>query len=93
MSLIFQIGEVVDGPEDNMNRAVLNGVQYDYGEPTFIAFTLIKSLLSDTFSLVLTFQNICFLVFNVDIGDGEPIRKLPYNRAGLFLVSQIVYCF
>ncbi|XP_058069145.1 uncharacterized protein LOC131218555 [Magnolia sinica] len=45
-----KIGEVVDGPEDNMNRAVLDGVQYDY-------------------------------VFDVDIGDGEPIRKLPYNRA------------
>ncbi|XXG45540.1 hypothetical protein AAC387_Pa02g0597 [Persea americana] len=45
-----KIGEVVDGPEDNMNRAVLDGVQYDY-------------------------------VFDVDIGDGEPIRRLPYNRA------------
>jgi len=22
-------------------------------------------------------------VFNVDIGDGEPIRKLPYNRSGI----------
>lgn len=22
------------------------------------------------------------LVFDVDIGDGEPIRKLPYNRTG-----------
>lgn len=21
-------------------------------------------------------------VFDVDIGDGEPIRKLPYNRSG-----------
>ncbi|XP_010254965.1 PREDICTED: phospholipase A-2-activating protein isoform X2 [Nelumbo nucifera] len=45
-----KIGEVVDGPDDNMNRAVLDGVQYDY-------------------------------VFDVDIGDGEPIRKLPYNRS------------
>lgn len=24
----------------------------------------------------------CFSVFDVDIGDGEPIRKLPYNLAG-----------
>ncbi|KAL5987130.1 hypothetical protein ACLOJK_041126 [Asimina triloba] len=47
---MIQIGEVVDGPADNMNRPVLDGVQYDY-------------------------------VFDVDIGDGEPIRKLPYNRA------------
>ncbi|GMJ06806.1 hypothetical protein like AT3G18860 [Hibiscus trionum] len=45
-----KIGEVVDGPDDSMNRSVLDGVQYDY-------------------------------VFDVDIGDGEPIRKLPYNRS------------
>ncbi|KAJ4964172.1 hypothetical protein NE237_024111 [Protea cynaroides] len=45
-----KIGEVVDGPEDSINRAVLDGVQYDY-------------------------------VFDVDIGDGQPIRKLPYNRS------------
>jgi len=25
-------------------------------------------------------------VFDVDIGDGEPIRKLPYNRSGEFLL-------
>jgi hypothetical protein len=24
-------------------------------------------------------------VFDVDIGDGEPIRKLPYNLSGKFL--------
>ncbi|KAA8545939.1 hypothetical protein F0562_020610 [Nyssa sinensis] len=45
-----KIGEVVDGPDDNMKRPVLDGVQYDH-------------------------------VFDVDIGDGEPIRKLPYNRS------------
>jgi phospholipase A-2-activating protein len=45
-----KIGEVVDGPEDSMQRPVFNGVQYDY-------------------------------VFDVDIGDGEPVRKLPYNRS------------
>lgn len=45
-----KIGEVVDGPNDGMNRPVLDGVQYDY-------------------------------VFDVDIGDGEPTRKLPYNRS------------
>ncbi|XVF01431.1 hypothetical protein REPUB_Repub04eG0088500 [Reevesia pubescens] len=45
-----KIGEVVDGPDDNMKHSVLDGVQYDY-------------------------------VFDVDIGDGEPIRKLPYNRS------------
>ncbi|KAM7479274.1 hypothetical protein LguiA_027487 [Lonicera macranthoides] len=45
-----KIGEVVDGPDDSMNRPVLDGTQYDY-------------------------------VFDVDIGDGEPIRKLPYNRS------------
>jgi hypothetical protein len=28
-------------------------------------------------------------VFNVDIGDGEPIRKLPYNRSGTTLISVI----
>ncbi|KAF6166573.1 hypothetical protein GIB67_005435 [Kingdonia uniflora] len=44
-----KIGEVVDGPEDSLNRPVLDGIQYDH-------------------------------VFDVDIGDGEPIRKLPYNR-------------
>uniref|UniRef100_A0A5B7C275 Putative phospholipase A-2-activating protein n=1 Tax=Davidia involucrata TaxID=16924 RepID=A0A5B7C275_DAVIN len=45
-----KIGEVVDGPDDNMKHPVLDGVQFDY-------------------------------VFDVDIGDGEPIRKLPYNRS------------
>ncbi|KAL8555981.1 hypothetical protein ACS0TY_003699 [Phlomoides rotata] len=45
-----KIGEVVDGPDDNMKTSVLDGVQYDH-------------------------------VFDVDIGDGEPIRKLPYNRS------------
>ncbi|XP_059450417.1 uncharacterized protein LOC132181281 isoform X2 [Corylus avellana] len=45
-----KIGEVVDGPDDNMKRPVLDGIEYDY-------------------------------VFDVDIGDGEPIRKLPYNRS------------
>ncbi|ERN17592.1 phospholipase A-2-activating protein isoform X2 [Amborella trichopoda] len=45
-----KIGEVVDGPEDNMGPKSLDGVQYDY-------------------------------VFDVDIGDGEPTRKLPYNQA------------
>uniref|UniRef100_A0A7N2MY97 PFU domain-containing protein n=1 Tax=Quercus lobata TaxID=97700 RepID=A0A7N2MY97_QUELO len=46
----LQIGEVVDGPDDNLRRPVLDGIEYDY-------------------------------VFDVDIGDGEPIRKLPYNRS------------
>lgn len=45
-----KIGEVVDGPDDNIKPSVLNGIKYDY-------------------------------VFDVDIGDGEPIRKLPYNRS------------
>ncbi|KAL5715136.1 hypothetical protein ACHQM5_017003 [Ranunculus cassubicifolius] len=45
-----KIGEVVDGPGDNLSRPALNGTQYDY-------------------------------VFDVDIGDGEPTRKLPYNRS------------
>uniref|UniRef100_A0A7N2MZL3 Phospholipase A-2-activating protein n=1 Tax=Quercus lobata TaxID=97700 RepID=A0A7N2MZL3_QUELO len=45
-----KIGEVVDGPDDNLRRPVLDGIEYDY-------------------------------VFDVDIGDGEPTRKLPYNRS------------
>ncbi|XP_075492671.1 uncharacterized protein LOC142530750 [Primulina tabacum] len=45
-----KIGEVVDGPGDNTNRPLLDGIQYDY-------------------------------VFDVDIGDGGSMRKLPYNRA------------
>ncbi|XP_031259128.1 phospholipase A-2-activating protein-like, partial [Pistacia vera] len=45
-----KIGEVVDGPDEGMNRPIHDGTQYDY-------------------------------VFDVDIGDGEPIRKLPYNRS------------
>ncbi|GAB4853932.1 hypothetical protein Ancab_018141 [Ancistrocladus abbreviatus] len=45
-----KIGEVVDGPNDNLKRPMLDGIEYDY-------------------------------VFDVDIGDGEPIRKLPYNRS------------
>lgn len=28
-------------------------------------------------------------VFDVDIGDGEPIRKLPYNRNGIFLLFSL----
>ncbi|GFQ03817.1 phospholipase a-2-activating protein [Phtheirospermum japonicum] len=45
-----KIGEVIDGPNDNLKRPMLDGTQYDY-------------------------------VFDVDIGDGEPVRKLPYNRS------------
>ncbi|KAB5561296.1 hypothetical protein DKX38_006253 [Salix brachista] len=45
-----KIGEVVDGPGDDIKRPVFDGIEYDY-------------------------------VFDVDIGDGEPIRKLPYNRS------------
>lgn len=30
-SLCIQIGEVVDGPDDNMKSSVLDGVQYDHG--------------------------------------------------------------
>ncbi|CAM6084680.1 unnamed protein product [Calypogeia fissa] len=44
-----KIGEVVDGPDDSVQKKTLNGVAYDY-------------------------------VFDVDIGDGEPTRKLPYNK-------------
>lgn len=32
-------------------------------------------------------------VFDVDIGDGEPIRKLPYNRSGMFDLFHLVYHF
>ncbi|XP_078430526.1 transducin family protein / WD-40 repeat family protein [Wolffia australiana] len=45
-----KIGEVIDGPEGPTDRAMHEGVPYDY-------------------------------VFDVDIGDGEPVRKLPYNRS------------
>ncbi|KAL8143565.1 hypothetical protein V2J09_016597 [Rumex salicifolius] len=45
-----KIGEVVDGPDDNMKRPVLDGTQYDY-------------------------------VFDVDLGDGQPMRKLPCNAS------------
>ncbi|KAL6494769.1 hypothetical protein OROGR_031569 [Orobanche gracilis] len=45
-----KIGEVVDGPDDNMKPSMLNGVQYDH-------------------------------VLDVDIGDGVPVHKLPYNRS------------
>lgn len=38
------------------------------------------------FVYLLIFVYILCLVFDVDIGDGEPIRKLPYNRSGIFLV-------
>lgn len=32
-------------------------------------------------------------VFDVDIGDGEPIRKLPYNRSGIFILLGIKFSF
>lgn len=35
-------------------------------------------------------------VFDVDIGDGEPIRKLPYNQSGilgLFYFIWFIFCF
>ncbi|KAL2609949.1 hypothetical protein R1flu_028522 [Riccia fluitans] len=44
-----KIGEVIDGPDDSLEKKTLLGVTYDY-------------------------------VFDVDIGDGLPTRKLPYNR-------------
>ena len=31
----------------------------------------------------------CYSVFDVDIGDGEPIRKLPYNRSGIFFLGPV----
>lgn len=34
----------------------------------------------------------CYSVFDVDIGDGEPIRKLPYNRSGINFVGLVFSC-
>lgn len=32
-------------------------------------------------------------MFDVDIGDGEPIRKLPYNRSGIFVSCKELIIF
>lgn len=44
------------------------------------------------FFLLLIPQKSCESVFDVDIGDGEPIRKLPYNRSGT-LCFYLKICF
>ena len=33
------------------------------------------------------------LVFDVDIGDGEPIRKLPYNRSGTWMLLLALFYY
>lgn len=33
----------------------------------------------------LNMVNYCAIVFDVDIGDGEPTRKLPYNKGGDYI--------
>lgn len=35
---LFQIGEVVDGPDNSMTRPIFDGIQYDYGKIFFIFF-------------------------------------------------------
>ena len=89
----FQIGEVIDGPDDGIKRPVHDGVQYDFGqafERSYLAvFALFHFYL---FFLLLIPQKSCESVFDVDIGDGEPIRKLPYNRSGT-LCFYLKICF
>jgi phospholipase A-2-activating protein len=65
----------VDGPGDAAQGQVHDGVRYDFGKLGSIG----------CFALTLVFLQYSeiFAVFNVDIGDGEPIRKLPYNRSGI----------
>jgi len=91
----FQIGEVVDGPEDGMKRPVLDGFEYDYGQCLYIGYFDLICLGFVVFSYSLNLIHptvyidgllILLSVFDVDIGDGEPIRKLPYNRSGEFLL-------
>ncbi|XLR55930.1 hypothetical protein HN51_010259 [Arachis hypogaea] len=73
-----KIGEVVDGPEES-GRAFHDGVQYDYGQfPVVPLHSLLALSSSDSFLINFYF---CGSVFDVDIGDGMPIRKLPYNRS------------
>lgn len=83
----FQIGEVVDGPGDDIKRPVFDGIEYDYGQ--HLVTSCSEPHLSYSFEFHLTFYLDGFIillsVFDVDIGDGEPIRKLPYNRSGKFL--------
>ena len=88
LSLIhFQIGEVVDGPDDGMKRPVLDGIEYDYGQHLVISCS--EPHFPYSLEIHLTFYLDCYIillsVFDVDIGDGEPIRKLPYNLSGKFL--------
>ena len=77
--VFLKIGEVVDGPEES-SRPILDGIQYDYGQfPMFALHTWLGLPSSDTF--LINSSSGCS-VFDVDIGDGMPIRKLPYNRSG-----------
>ena len=97
--IFLKIGEVVDGPDDNLRRPVFDGIEYDYGQNLmfFDNFNMVDHLSisfnffffffgnKQRFSLVLC----CYSVFDVDIGDGEPIRKLPYNRSGIFFLGPV----
>lgn len=57
-----------------------------------IGFSTLVTCLSHLFifSSSLTSHTACPSVFDVDIGDGEPIRKLPYNRSGMLLLRILV---
>ena len=80
-----QIGEVVDGPGNLNDRPALNGQHYDYGNYFRVLMNagsytyLPKSLCINQFMI---WYWVHIPVFDVDIGDGMPIRKLPYNREG-----------
>ena len=80
-----QIGEVVNGPGSLNDRPTLNGQHYDYGN----YFCVLRKADSYTYlckSLCINHHMVWYWVhisvFDVDIGDGMPIRKLPYNREG-----------
>lgn len=54
------------------------------------------SLCAPYSSLFKNYHDFFLSVFDVDIGDGEPIRKLPYNQSGilgLFYFILFIFCF
>ncbi|KAK6136812.1 hypothetical protein DH2020_029447 [Rehmannia glutinosa] len=73
-----KIGEVVDGPDDNMKRPVLDGIQYDYENPYDVAD---KWLLRENLPLSYRQQVVEFILQNTGQKDftPDPMFRDPYT--------------
>lgn len=64
-NIFFKIGEVVDGPDDNLRRPVLDGIEYDHGQNLvfFDNFNMVDHLsISFNFFLVISNDSVFYSV-------------------------------